>query len=87
MGLLDQPVGEKSSSTSWFGCKIKVDIQFNAWMIELGKVGKGLLYVNGVLLGRYRDIPRTSAHNSFLKYSPIVQVQTVESASNGAEDA
>lgn len=60
-------------SLAWFETKFQVDAPSNSWVLDLGTMGKGLLWVNGHLLGRYWLVAGTRPRNGFLDDSPIVQ--------------
>jgi hypothetical protein len=60
-------------SLSWFETEIEVDAVSKSWVLDLGGMGKGVLWVNGYLLGRYWNVPGTRPRNGFLDDSPIVQ--------------
>lgn len=57
----------------WFETTITPCTVETSWVLDLGSMGKGLLWVNGVLLGRYWDVAGTRPRNGFLTGSPIVQ--------------
>jgi beta-galactosidase len=57
----------------WLETTISPDTLCCSWVLDLGSMGKGLLWVNGVLLGRYWDVAGTRPRNGFLAGSPIVQ--------------
>lgn len=61
---------------AWHGCEIHVKDMSQAWVLDLKGIGKGMLYVNGVLLGRFWDVAGTRPRNGFLKDSPIVQLDS-----------
>lgn len=44
-----------------------------SWVLDLGGMSKGLLWVNGVLLGRYWNVAGTRPRNGFLDDAPIIQ--------------
>lgn len=58
----------------WFGTTLKVRTRSDGWVLDLSQVGKGMLFVNGELLGRFWNIRGTRPRNGFLDGSPIVQV-------------
>lgn len=65
---------DRLSAPAWFACELQVPCTSHAWMLDLSAVGKGMLFVNGVMLGRFWDIAGTRPRNGFLEDSPIVQV-------------
>lgn len=58
----------------WWECEIEVEEICHSWVLDLGDIGKGILYVNGVEIGRFWDVKGTRPRNGFLHHSPIVQV-------------
>lgn len=58
---------------AWYGCIIQIAKVSHSWVLDLSDVGKGLLYVNGVFLGRFWSIEAKRERNGFLKDSPIQQ--------------
>lgn len=61
------------SRPTWFETTVVPNCIEKSWVLDLGSMGKGLLWVNGVLLGRYWDVAGTRTRNGFLTGSPIVQ--------------
>lgn len=57
----------------WFRCEVRVREISQSWVLDLQNVGKGMFYVNGVLLGRFWNVIGSRPRNGFLKDSPIVQ--------------
>lgn len=58
---------------AWYACTLTTDSLRDAWVLDLKSVGKGLLYVNSILLGRFWNVQGTLPRNGFLNGSPIVQ--------------
>ena len=63
----------------WHECVVRVEERKENWVLDLSGCGKGLLYVNGVLLGRYWLVAGTREMNGFLDGSPVRQVGRGES--------
>eukprot|EP00178_Gracilaria_changii_P018737 TRINITY_DN5387_c0_g1_i2.p1 TRINITY_DN5387_c0_g1~~TRINITY_DN5387_c0_g1_i2.p1 ORF type:complete len:606 (+),score=72.96 TRINITY_DN5387_c0_g1_i2:280-2097(+) len=57
---------------AWCTCVVKVKPS-DSWVLDLLGFGKGVLWVNGHLLGRFWDIKGTRGIHGFLTGSPIVQ--------------
>lgn len=60
----------------WFSCKLTLDRACASWTVDLAALGKGVMWVNGELLGRFWNVSGTREKNGFLKDSPIVQDET-----------
>lgn len=54
----------------WWRTKVEVK-RARSWVIDLGGMGKGTLWVNGTLVGRYWSIVGTRGKNGFLDGAPI----------------
>lgn len=67
------PELQADSGPRWFETTVVPSTVEASWVLDLGSMGKGLLWVNGILLGRYWDVAGTRPRNGFLKGSPIVQ--------------
>ncbi|PXF45867.1 putative beta-galactosidase 2 [Gracilariopsis chorda] len=59
----------------WCSCQLQVSNPSDSWVLDLTPFGKGVLWVNGHLIGRFWDIKGTRGIHGFLKGSPIVQDQ------------
>lgn len=57
----------------WYGCRIDAKKVSMSWVLDMTMMGKGMLWVNGVCIGRFWDVVCTRRRNGFLKGSPIVQ--------------
>lgn len=57
----------------WYEATVKLQERCDSLVIDLGTMGKGLLWANGTLLGRYWSIAGTRGRNGFLDGSPIQQ--------------
>lgn len=68
-----EPLG-KPNMPVWYGTTLEVGTRSDCWVLDLKDFGKGMLYVNGILLGRFWDILGTRSRNGFLDNSPILQV-------------
>ncbi|KAI0566149.1 beta-galactosidase [Gracilaria domingensis] len=62
-----------AESPVWGACELKVSRPSDSWVLDLAGFGKGVLWVNGHLLGRFWDIKGTRGIHGFLTGSPIVQ--------------
>jgi beta-galactosidase len=70
--------GTSAVRPMWFTTTIVTKLRSSSWVLDLGRMGKGVLWVNGVLLGRYWAISGTRGRNGFLDGSPIEQVPDVQ---------
>lgn len=66
-------IREESSHLVWYEAIVKPERSASSWVLDLGSMGKGLLWVNGELLGRYWNVTGTRPRCGFLKGSPVVQ--------------
>jgi beta-galactosidase len=75
LGGASRELGSMSASSvpTWYEATLVVQKRSGSWVLDLGRMGKGVLWVNGHLLGRYWSIPGTRPRNGFLKDAPIVQ--------------
>lgn len=64
---------EDNAQLVWYETSVEPVSLSNSWVLDLGSMGKGLLWVNGEFLGRYWDVPGTRPRCGFLKGSPVVQ--------------
>lgn len=62
----------------WHECSVRVAEARDNWVLDLGGCGKGVVYVNGVLLGRYWLVAGTRAMNGFLDGAPVRQTRPGE---------
>lgn len=62
----------------WYRCTVMVQERKDNWVVDLEGCGKGLLYVNETLLGRYWLVEGTRPKNGFLDDSPVKQVRKGE---------
>lgn len=58
----------------WWRTVVQVP-RADSWVLDLSGMGKGLFWVNGVLIGRYWNIVGERPRNGFLDGSPVVQVE------------
>lgn len=65
MAALEVPV--------WRSCTVTVSEVSGAWIVDLSTYGKGILFVNGILLGRFWDIVGKREKNGFLHDAPVTQ--------------
>ena len=74
--MSDMPFGDRIENTGlgWYSCTLRVKDKAEDLLLDLTSVGKGLFWVNGVLLGRFWDVKGARAMNGFLDGSPIKQV-------------
>lgn len=70
--------GTKKREINWYQCVVVVKKMENNLVVDLGGCGKGLLYVNEHLVGRYWLVAGTRPMNGFLDGSPIRQVDAGE---------
>lgn len=69
---------ENTPPPAWYAWSLTTDFVRDAWVLDLKNSGKGLLYVNGVLLGRFWDVVATRPRNGFLDGSPIEQAEATD---------
>lgn len=67
------PIVSDDMGMGWYRCKVAVPNKSHSLQLDLGAVGKGILFVNDVLLGRFWDVKGTRPRNGFLDGSPIRQ--------------
>lgn len=72
------PAELRCEGMCWYHCKVRVRETASNWLLDLGGCGKGVIYVNGHLLGRYWLVEGVRPMNGFLNGSPVKQVNIGE---------
>ncbi len=70
----EEKEGGERETPSWWHTSVTVPMA-KSWQIDLGKQGKGVLWVNGVCIGRFWNIAGVRGRCGFLDGSPIVQTE------------
>lgn len=66
--------GGEVEGMGWYRCVIKVRERSTSWVVDLGECDKGMVYVNGELLGRFWLVEGNRPRNGFLDGSPVRQL-------------
>lgn len=67
------PMCHGNAKPIWYEAYVVLNEKYDSLVVDLHGMGKGLLWANGILLGRYWNVTGTRERNGFLNDSPIRQ--------------